>query len=158
MFIRTGLEGSSAAAAIAVHGMWNSTQVIHRNPIDQEITTRGAWYMLMGKVVGTVVSTQKDEGMVGFKLLVVQNLDLDMNLASSYTIAVDAVGAGMDEVVIVVQGSSARLTDPTSNKPVDAAIICIVDSVDIGGRMAYEKRNDPQHAPRIEMVKTSDLG
>ncbi len=95
--------------------------------------------------------------MVGFKLLVVQNLDLEMNLSSSYTIAVDAVGAGMDEVVIVVQGSSARLTDPTNNKPVDAAIICIVDSVDVGGRMVYEKRND-ETRPRIEMVKTSQLG
>ncbi len=60
--------------------------------------------MLMGRVVGTVVATQKDEGMVGFKLLVVQNLDLEMKLASSYTVAVDAIGAGLGEVVIVVQG------------------------------------------------------
>ena len=95
--------------------------------------------MLMGRVVGTVVSTQKDEGMLGFKLLVVQTLDLRMELTGSYVIAVDSCGAGMDEVVIVVQGSSARLTDSTKNKPLDAAIICIVDSVDVQGRLVYQK-------------------
>lgn len=99
--------------------------------------------MLMGRVVGTVVSTQKDEGMVGFKLLVVQNLDLSMKLTNSYTVAVDAVGAGMGEVVIVVQGSSARLTDQTKNRPVDAAIICIVDSIEVEGRRIYEKNEAP---------------
>ncbi|MCX7717640.1 MAG: EutN/CcmL family microcompartment protein [Candidatus Sumerlaeaceae bacterium] len=97
----------------------------------------------MGRVVGTVVSTQKDEGMVGFKLLVVQNLDLSMKLTNSYTVAVDAVGAGMGEVVIVVQGSSARLTDQTKNRPVDAAIICIVDSIEVEGRRIYEKNEAP---------------
>ncbi|MBX7246813.1 MAG: EutN/CcmL family microcompartment protein [Candidatus Sumerlaeaceae bacterium] len=95
--------------------------------------------MLMGKVVGTVVSTHKDEGMTGFKLLVVQNLDLKMGLTNSYVVAVDAVGAGHGEVVIVVQGSSARLSDQTKNKPVDAAIICIVDSVEVTGKMVYQK-------------------
>lgn len=112
--------------------------------------------MLMGKVVGTVVATQKDEGMVGFKLLIVQNLDMDMNLTKSYTVAVDAIGAGLDEVVIVVQGSSARLTDPTKNKPVDAAIICIVDSIDLGGRMVYSKREVPVRPP-IEMLTTRNV-
>jgi microcompartment protein CcmK/EutM len=95
--------------------------------------------MLMGKVVGTIVSTHKDEGMVGFKLLVVQNLDLAMKLTSSYVIAVDAVGAGMGEVVIVVQGSSARITETTKGKPLDAAIVCIVDSVEIGPTQVYSK-------------------
>ncbi|MCX7626025.1 MAG: EutN/CcmL family microcompartment protein [Candidatus Sumerlaeaceae bacterium] len=98
--------------------------------------------MLLGKVVGTVVSTQKDEGMRGFKLLVVQNLQLDMKLSSSYVIACDAVGAGIGDVVIVVQGSSARLTEQTKNKPVDAAIICIVDSVEVGGVLVYEKAKE----------------
>jgi microcompartment protein CcmK/EutM len=102
--------------------------------------------MLMGRVVGTVVSTQKDEGMVGFKLLVVQNLDLSMKLSNSYTVAVDAVGAGMGEVVIVVQGSSARLTEQTKNRPVDAAIICIVDSIEVEGRRIYEKSEAPVSA------------
>jgi microcompartment protein CcmK/EutM len=98
--------------------------------------------MLIGKVVGTVVSTHKDEGMKGFKLLVVQNLQLDMKLSSSYVIACDAVGAGIGDVVIVVQGSSARLTEQTKNKPVDAAIICIVDSVEVGGKLIYEKAKE----------------
>lgn len=98
--------------------------------------------MLMGKVVGTVVSTHKDEGMTGFKLLVVQNLQLDMKLSPSYVVACDAVGAGIGEVVIVVQGSSARLTEQTRNKPVDAAVICIVDSVEIDGVRVYEKARE----------------
>lgn len=98
--------------------------------------------MLMGRVVGTVVSTHKDEGMTGFKLLVVQNLDLKMELAKSYVVAVDAVGAGMGEVVIVVQGSSARLTDQTKGKPLDAAVICIVDSIEIEGKAVYQKGRD----------------
>ena len=108
--------------------------------------------MLMGKVVGTVVATQKDEGMVGFKLLIVQNLNLEMKLTSSYTVAVDAIGAGLNDVVIVVQGSSARLTDVTKNKPVDAAIICIVDSIDVGGRQIYQKGSE-EPRPRLEMVR-----
>lgn len=113
--------------------------------------------MLMGRVVGTVVSTQKDEGMRGFKLLVVQNVDLQMNLTNSYTVATDAVGAGLDELVIVVQGSSARLTDVTKNKPVDAAVICIVDSVDVGGNMIYNKAAR-QPAPELEMLRGGEVG
>lgn len=97
--------------------------------------------MLLGKVVGTIVSTHKDPGMTGFKLLVVQNLDLSMKLASSYTIAIDSVGAGLGEVVVVVQGSSARLTDTTKNKPVDAAVICIVDRIDLGSSTVYSKND-----------------
>ena len=114
--------------------------------------------MLMGKVVGTVVATHKDEGMTGFKLLVVQNVDLSMKLMSSYVIATDSVGAGLGELVIVVQGSSARLTDTTKNKPVDAAIICIVDTVDVDGRMIYQKGDEKVAAPRIEMLHTAKTG
>jgi microcompartment protein CcmK/EutM len=98
--------------------------------------------MILGRVVGTVVSTHKDEGMTGFKLLVVQNLNLDMKLASSYVIACDSVGAGIGDVVIVVQGSSARLTEQTRNKPVDAAIICIVDSIEVNHTLIYEKAKE----------------
>lgn len=114
--------------------------------------------MLMGKVVGTVVATHKDEGMTGFKLLVVQNVDLSMKLTSSYVVATDSVGAGLGEIVIVVQGSSARLTDTTKNKPVDAAIICIVDTVDIDGRMTYQKGDEKAAAPNIEMLHTAKMG
>jgi microcompartment protein CcmK/EutM len=105
----------------------------------------------MGRVVGTVVSTQKDEGMRGFKLLVVQNVDVNMKLTNSYTVACDAVGAGPNEMVIVVQGSSARLTDQTKNKPVDAAVVCIVDEVEIGGKLTYTKDEGRESRP-LEML------
>lgn len=95
--------------------------------------------MLMGKVVGTVVSTQKDEGLKGFKLLIVQNVGLDMKLLPSYEVAVDAVGAGMGELVIVVRGSSARMCQQTLQKPVDSAIIAIVDSLEYQGKVIYRK-------------------
>ncbi len=95
--------------------------------------------MIMGKVVGNVVSTQKDTGLNGYKLLIVQNVDLDIKLKPAYLVAVDAIGAGMDELVVVVQGSSARITKQTEGKPVDAAIIAIVDSVEISGKYVYEK-------------------
>jgi microcompartment protein CcmK/EutM len=95
--------------------------------------------MLMGKVVGTVVSTQKDEGLTGYKLLIVQNVNMEMELQPSYVIAADAVGAGMGELVIVVQGSSARMCQHTLQKPVDAAICAIVDSLEYQGDVVYRK-------------------
>jgi len=96
--------------------------------------------MIFGKVVGTVVSTQKDEGLTGYKLLVVQNVDpRTMQTTSGYVVTVDTVGAGIGEHVIVVSGSSARLTARTKNKPVDAAIIAIVDTVEIEGKIQFRK-------------------
>lgn len=109
--------------------------------------------MLMGRITGTVVSTQKDDGMRGFKLVTVQNVDLGMVTTPTYTVAVDAVGAGVGELVIVVQGSSARLTEATRNRPIDAAVVCIVDTVDLGGRVVYDKREDGlAPAARVEPV------
>ena len=101
--------------------------------------------MLMGKVAGTVVSTQKDPGLGGYKLQIVQMVDFEMNETQSYAVAVDAIGAGYGEMVIVVQGSSARLTAQTDGKPVDAAIIAIVDTVDIHAELRYTKY---EHAGR----------
>lgn len=95
--------------------------------------------MLMGKVVGTVVSTQKDAGLDGYKLLIVQNVDLEMQLKGSYIVATDAIGAGLGELVIVVQGSSARIAQRTLNKPVDASVIAIVDTVEVEGAVKYDK-------------------
>jgi microcompartment protein CcmK/EutM len=95
--------------------------------------------MLLGKVVGTVVSTQKDEGLKGLKILVVQCVDIAMKPTPSYVIATDAIGCGEGELVIVVQGSSARIAEGTKNKPVDASIIAIVDSVEVEGKRVYEK-------------------
>lgn len=85
--------------------------------------------MNLGKVCGTVVCTRKDERLNGLKLLVVEELTIDYKPTNRFVIAVDAVGAGAGEVVLLVSGSSARLTEKTLNKPVDAAIAGIVDSV-----------------------------
>ena len=95
--------------------------------------------MLMGKVAGTVVSTQKDPGLESYKLLIVQVVDLGMKKTSSYVVAADAIGVGYDEMVIVVQGSSARLAERTKNKPVDAAIIAVVETVEVDGKLRYRK-------------------
>jgi microcompartment protein CcmK/EutM len=91
--------------------------------------------MKMGRVVGSVVATQKDERLNGLKLLVVQNLDLGMTLEKGYVVAVDSVGAGAGEVVLYATGSSARQTSLTDGKPVDAVIMAIVDEYDVGGNL-----------------------
>ncbi len=95
--------------------------------------------MILGKVVGTVVSTQKDEGLEGLKLLLVQQVELDLKMQRSYVVAADAVGAGTGELVIVVQGSSARMATQVKGRPLDASIIGIVDSLEIEGRVIYRK-------------------
>ena len=95
--------------------------------------------MTLGKVTGTVVATQKDEKLIGSKLMIVQDVSLDGELERKYTVAVDAVGAGIGEVVLVATGSSARQTGVTSNKPVDAVIMAIVDTIEVCGRIQYQK-------------------
>lgn len=87
--------------------------------------------MFLGKVIGTVWSTKKDENLVGAKLLIVKQLDLNLNEKDNFVVAVDSVGAGEGEVVLVATGSSSRQTEITKNKPVDAVIMAIVDKLDI---------------------------
>jgi microcompartment protein CcmK/EutM len=87
--------------------------------------------LTLGKVVGTVWSTRKDEKLVGSKFLIVKELDLHKKLKDSFIVAVDSVGAGVGEVVLFATGSSARQTNQTKNKPVDAVIMAIVDKLDI---------------------------
>lgn len=89
--------------------------------------------MKMGRVVGAVVASRKDEKLQGLKLLVVQNLDLELESDRGYVIAADAVGAGAGEVVLYATGSSARQTPQTDGRPVDAVIMAIVDEYDLGG-------------------------
>ena len=97
--------------------------------------------MIVGKVTGMVIATQKDEGLEGFKLLVVQNADLaTMEIKDSYLVAVDTVGAGVGEYVMTVGGSSARIASGLKDRPVDCAIVAIIDAVDIEGRTVYSKR------------------
>ena len=95
--------------------------------------------MVLGKVVGTVISTQKDEKLEGMKFYVVNELDLSMNFTGKSVIAVDAVGAGEHEIVLYASGSSARQTALTDAKPVDATIMAIVDIVDVDGKPVYTK-------------------
>lgn len=95
--------------------------------------------MQLGKIVGTVVSTQKDEKLTGLKLQVVKNVDFDGNPTSGFVVAVDSVGAGVGEVVLTAAGSSARQTDITKDKPVDAVIMAIVDVIEIDGEKRYVK-------------------
>jgi microcompartment protein CcmK/EutM len=95
--------------------------------------------MKLGKVVGTVVATQKSEALEGAKLLIVRDMTPDGTLGSGYVVAIDGVGAGVGEVVLTVAGSSARITPRTQDTPVDATIIAIVDTVEADGTVTYRK-------------------
>ena len=90
--------------------------------------------MRMGRVVGTVVATRKDPLLAGVKFLVVENLGIDLVPEGGYVVAVDAVGAGADEVVLYASGSSARQTEVTRDRPVDAVIMAILDSFEAHGK------------------------
>ena len=95
--------------------------------------------MLIGKVVGSVVATQKDEKLEDRKLLVVQVHDQENRAKDQYVVAVDSVGAGPGDMILYATGSSARQTTITENRPCDAVIMAIVDSWDLGGENIYEK-------------------
>jgi len=95
--------------------------------------------MLIGKVTGTVVSTLKDEKVTGLKFLVVETLNAKGEFTGSYVVAADSVGAGIGEVVLYATGSSARQTELTLNKPVDAVIMAIIDSFEVAGKSVYRK-------------------
>jgi ethanolamine utilization protein EutN/carbon dioxide concentrating mechanism protein CcmL len=95
--------------------------------------------MLLGKVVGTLVSTRKDEKLEGLKFLVLQRLDINGQLADGYVVAADAVGAGLEEVVMYATGSSARQTVMTDRRPCDAVIMAIVDTWEVNGDVKYQK-------------------
>jgi microcompartment protein CcmK/EutM len=95
--------------------------------------------MILAQVVGTVVSTQKVDGIRDLKLLLLANLDSRMKPTESFVVAVDAVGAGAGEVVLYCTGSSARQTAVTDGRPADAVIMAIVDQVDLDGSLAYRK-------------------
>ncbi len=95
--------------------------------------------MLLAKVIGTVVSTRKDPGISGFKLLLLQNMHPETLALGGCVVAADAVGAGVDEIVLYATGSSARQTDVTRNRPCDAVVMAIVDEWAIDGKQVYEK-------------------
>lgn len=95
--------------------------------------------MLLGKVVGTVVSTRKEPTLDGSRFLLVRGLDAEGKATSSLVVAVDAMGAGVGEVVMYASGSSARQTEMTKDRPVDAVIMAIVDQVEVEGKLTYVK-------------------
>ncbi len=95
--------------------------------------------MLLGRVTGTVVASQKEPLMEGLSFLVVSQLGVDNTETGGHVVAVNAVGAGVGEVVMYASGSSARQTDVTQNRPCDAVIMAIVDTWDIDGETIYVK-------------------
>ena len=87
--------------------------------------------MILGKVVGTVWATRKDEELVGMKFQIVKHVGVDYSLKDTFVVAVDTVQAGVGDIVLVCSGSSARQTSITKNKPVDAVIMAVVDKLDV---------------------------
>ena len=104
--------------------------------------------MFVAKVTGSLVSTQKVESIVGHKLLVVEPYRLEAKerkrlVTTGRTfIAVDTVGAGEGEYVLITQGSSARLTPETKDLPIDTVIVGIIDSVHIDQRCVFDREED----------------
>ena len=95
--------------------------------------------MIFCKVLGTVVATRKDKNIVGRKLLLVEEVSLDLKPKGKTLVAVDSVGAGVDEIVLVASGSSARQTELTKDRPIDAVIMAIIDSIEESGKTIYNK-------------------
>ncbi|MGI8670642.1 MAG: EutN/CcmL family microcompartment protein [Aridibacter sp.] len=87
--------------------------------------------MRIARIMGTVVSTQKDERLNGKKLLICRPINLDGTDLDEYVVAVDTVGAGFHERVLLVSGSSARMAEGNKDCPVDMAIIGVIDTIDI---------------------------
>lgn len=95
--------------------------------------------MLIAKVIGTTVSTIKDEKLVGYKLLIVRQSDEQGKVFGKPFVAVDTVDAGVGDLVLTCSGSSARQTAQTKDKPVDAVIMSVIDSLQVEGKTVYDK-------------------
>ena len=104
--------------------------------------------MFIAKVTGALVSTQKIDAMVGYKLLLVEPYRLDADSRKSLVttgrtfVAVDTLGAGEGDLVLIAQGSSARLTPETKNMPIDTLIIGLVDQVHVEDFAVYQRAED----------------
>ncbi|MCK5074589.1 MAG: EutN/CcmL family microcompartment protein [Bacteriovoracaceae bacterium] len=95
--------------------------------------------MQLGEIVGTVVATKKDPKIEGLKLQIVKLIDLNGKHTGAMVVAVDSVGAGAGEIVLVASGSSARQTPLTEGKPVDCVIMAIIDILEVSGQKRYVK-------------------
>jgi len=87
--------------------------------------------MILGQVVGSVVATQKDKSLLSKKLLIVKSINLEGDLLDPFVIAVDVIGVGVGEKVLVVNGSSARQTEETRDRSIDSIIVAKVDSYQV---------------------------
>lgn len=95
--------------------------------------------MLIARVVGTAISTVKDEKIKGRKLLVLKQTDPAGNLIGKPYVAIDLVDAGVGELVLTGHGSSARQSDLTKDCPVDAVVMAVVDTLDVDGETIFRK-------------------
>lgn len=95
--------------------------------------------MLIAKVVGTTVSTIKDEKLTGRKLLIVRQTDERGSFVGKPFVAVDTVDAGIGDLVLTCAGSSARQTAITKDSPVDAVIMSVIDSLEVDGEVVFRK-------------------
>lgn len=104
--------------------------------------------MIVGRVTGAVVSTQKAKLLVGQKLLVVEPCRVEGERTKKLAgtgrtlVAIDALGAGVDDVVLLTQGSSARMTPATKELPIDAVVVGIVDTVSVKDRAVYSREDN----------------
>lgn len=104
--------------------------------------------MFVAKVTGNVVATQKVASMIGHKLLLVEPYRVDEKSKDRLVptgrsfVVVDTLGAGLGEMVLICQGSSARLTPETEKLPIDAVVIGLIDTVDLGGSVIFSNRNN----------------
>ena len=96
--------------------------------------------MIIARVMGTVVSTIKDDKVSGRKLLIIREVTSQDQVVGKAIAAVDTVDAGIGDVVLVAQGSSARQTRSTKDTPVDAVIMAIVDEIELGGEITFRKQ------------------
>ncbi len=95
--------------------------------------------MLIAKVIGTTVSTIKNENLIGCKLLILRQADESGETFGSPYVAVDTLDAGVGDLVLTAHGSSGRQTDITKNSPVDAVIMAVIDSLQVAGEVVFRK-------------------
>ena len=100
--------------------------------------------MKIGMIVGSLVASQKDPGLAGLRFQIVRPVSVENEMANDYVVAIDAVGAGEGDYVLYAGGSSARQTEQTENRPVDAVIMAIVDTWDIHGQVKYSKAEESE--------------
>jgi carbon dioxide concentrating mechanism protein CcmL len=97
--------------------------------------------MQIAKVRGTVVSTQKDPSLRGVKLLLLQLVDEEGKILPEYEVAADSVGAGVDEWVLITRGNAARQVVGNEQRPLDAAVVAIIDTIYVEDRLIYSKKD-----------------